>query len=60
MAIVKFVTAGCPLNGIFPYIMNREKTDETLISGIHCMPETAVEEFRFTKRQFHKEDGRTY
>ena len=31
MAIVKFVTAGCPLNGIFPYIMNREKTDEILI-----------------------------
>jgi len=60
VAIVKFVTAGCPLNNIFPYIMNREKTDETLISGIHCMPETAAEEFRFTKRQFHKEDGRTY
>ena len=60
MAIVKFVTAGCPLNNIFPYIMNREKTDETLISGIHCMPETAMEEFQITKRQFHKEGGRTY
>ena len=60
MAIVKFVTAGCPLNNIFSYIMDREKTDETLISGIHCMPESAMEEFQFTKRQFHKEGGRTY
>ena len=60
MAIVKFLPADCPLNNIFPYIMNREKTDETLISGINCLPESAMEEFQITKRQFHKEGGRTY
>ena len=60
MAIVKFVASGCPMNNIFPYVMNREKTDENLISGINCSPDTALQEFTFVKKQFKKEDGRTY
>ena len=60
MAIVKFVTSGSPLSNIFAYVMNREKTDETLVSGINCTPDTALDEFQFVKRRFHKEDGRTY
>ena len=60
MAIVKFVTSGCPMNNIFPYVMNREKTDENLISGIGCSPDTVLSEFTFVKKQFKKEDGRTY
>lgn len=60
MAIVKFVASGCPMNNIFPYVMNREKTDENLISGINCSPDTALQEFMFVKKQFKKEDGRTY
>ncbi|MBR1373884.1 relaxase/mobilization nuclease domain-containing protein [bacterium] len=60
MAIVKFVTSGSPMNNIFPYIMKKEKTDAKLISGINCMPETALEEFRAVKNQFRKTDGRQY
>ena len=61
MAIVKFVTARCPMNNIFPYVMNSEKTDGgVLVSGIHCMPETALDEFRFVKNKFGKTDGRQY
>ena len=60
MAIVKFVTSGCPMNNIFPYVMNREKPDENLISGINCSPDTVLQEFTFVKKQFKKEDGRTY
>ena len=60
MAIVKFVTSGCPMNNIFPYVMNREKTDENLISGIGCSPDSVLSEFTFVKKQFKKEDGRTY
>ena len=52
MAIVKFVTSGCPMNNIFPYVMNREKTDENLISGIGCSPDTVLSEFTFVKKQF--------
>ena len=60
MAIVKFVASGCPMNNIFPYVMNWGKTDENLISGINCSPDTALQEFTFVKKQFKKEDGRTY
>lgn len=60
MAIVKFVASGCPMNNIFPYVMNREKTDENLISGINCSPDTVLQEFTFVKKQFKKEDGRIY
>ena len=60
MAIVKFVASGCPMNNIFPYVMNRGKTDENLISGINCSPDTVLQEFTFVKKQFKKEDGRTY
>ena len=50
MAIVKFVASGCPMNNIFPYVMNREKTDDNLISGINCSPDTALQEFTFVKK----------
>ncbi len=61
MAIVKFVTARCPMNNIFPYVMNPKKTDGgVLVSGIHCMPETALNEFQFVKNKFSKTDGRQY
>lgn len=61
MAIVKFVTARCPMNNIFPYVMNPKKTDGgVLVSGIHCMLETALNEFRFIKNKFGKTDGRQY
>ena len=48
------------MNNIFPYVMNREKTDENLISGINCSHDTVLQEFMFVKKQFKKEDGRTY
>lgn len=60
MAIVKFVASGCPMNNIFPYITRDEATEARLIDGVNCSPETALEEFQFVKRQFHKEDGRMY
>ena len=61
MAIVKFVSSNCPMNNIFPYAMNAEKTDGgTLVSGINCMPETAFNEFQYVKKKYGKEDGRQY
>lgn len=60
MAIVKFIASGCPMNNIFPYVMNQEKTDENLISGINCSPDTALQEFTFIKNKFGKTDGRQY
>ena len=60
MAIVKFVASGCPMNNILSYVMREEATDGSLISGIECSPESALEEFEFVKRRFHKTDGRQY
>ena len=49
------------MNNIFPYVMNRNKTEDgILISGIHCTPESALDEFRFVKNKFGKTDGRQY
>lgn len=60
MAIVKFVSSGCPMNSILSYVMREEATDSSLVSGLECSPESALEEFRFVKQQFHKPDGRQY
>ncbi|MBQ5764418.1 MAG: relaxase/mobilization nuclease domain-containing protein, partial [Ruminococcus sp.] len=38
----------------------REATESKLIGGINCSPESALDEFRFVKKRFHKEDGRSY
>lgn len=47
MAIVKCIASGCPMNNIFPYVMNRNKTEDgILVSGIHCTPESAFDECR--------------
>lgn len=60
MAVVKFVNAGSPMNNIFDYVTRREATESKLISGVNCSPESAFDEFRFVKKRFHKEDGRSY
>ena len=60
MAVVKFVNSGSPMNNIFDYVTRREATENKLISGVNCSPESALEEFKFVKKRFGKEDGRTY
>ncbi|WP_405318288.1 relaxase/mobilization nuclease domain-containing protein [Ruminococcus sp.] len=60
MAVVKFVNAGSPMNNILAYVTRREATESKLISGVNCSPESALDEFRFVKKRFHKEDGRSY
>lgn len=60
MAIVKFVSSGCTMNNIFKYVTRDEATEEKLISGVNCSPDTAMQEFKFVKQQFGKTDGRTY
>ena len=60
MAVVKFVASGCPMNNIVAYVMRGEATERKLIDGILCSPESVLEEFRFVKEKFHKEEGRQY
>ena len=60
MAIVKFVAAKRTIKSALNYITNPEKTNETLVSGVNCTPESAESEFDFTKTKFNKHGGREY
>lgn len=54
MAIVKFITSGCPMNNIFPYVTRDEATEQRLISGIYCFPDTALEESAISSKSTAK------
>lgn len=58
MASVKFVAVSRGLGGILDYVTNREKTTDSLITGVNCVTRTARDEFETVKKQFHKTDGR--
>ena len=60
MAILKCVASGCPLSNIFGYVKRREATKDKLIGGVNCSPDSALDEFIFVKKLFHKEEGRQY
>ena len=60
MASVKFVAVSRGLGGILDYVTNREKTTDSLITGVNCVAQTARDEFEAVKKQFHKTDGRGY
>ena len=60
MAILKCVASGCPLNNIFGYVKRREATKDKLIGGANCNPDSALDEYIFVKKLFHKEEGRQY
>ena len=57
MASVKFVAVSRGLRGIVDYVTNREKTNESLISGVNCLPQTAVEEFQAVKLAVPQDRG---
>lgn len=60
MAIVKIKTAKRDIKGIIDYVTNPNKTNELLITGKDCSPETVVDEMEVVKEQHHKKDGTTY
>ena len=42
------------------HVPEKGKTEEKLVSGLHCEPETVKEEMQATKELWGKTDGRTY
>ena len=60
MAIVKFIASKCSMSYIFKYVTDDEKTEDKLISGVNCSPESAFDEFTYVKERFGKTDGRQY
>lgn len=58
MAITKIWKVKDRLDFTINYAVNGEKTEEKLyVSGINCMPDTALQEMRNTKKQFFKTTG---
>lgn len=58
MAVTKIWKVKDRLDNTIEYAVNGEKTEKKLyVSGINCMPDTAIHEMRNTKKQFFKATG---
>ena len=60
MAVIKAVNSRASIGRAITYVTRTEKTEEKLVSGIGCAPETAIEEMKATKALWGKEEGRQY
>ena len=60
MAIIKAVSSKASIGQALDYVTRDEKTEDKLISGLHCEPETAKDEMQATKELWGKTAGRTY
>jgi len=60
MAIIKAVNSRASIANAINYITKGEKTEEKLITGIECNPNTAIDEMKATKEMWHKTGGRQY
>ena len=58
MATTKLWKFKSRLDRLIDYAINGEKTENKLyVSGINCMPDTALQEMRNTKKQYFKTEG---
>lgn len=60
MATIKAVSSKAGINRALDYVTNEKKTEEHLVSGINCQPETVKDEMQLTKELWGKTEGRTY
>ena len=60
MAVIKAVSSKAGIGQAIDYVTKEEKTEEKLVSGLHCEAETAKEEMQATKELWEKTGGRTY
>lgn len=60
MAVIKAVSSKASIGQALDYVTKEEKTEEKLVSGLHCEPESVKAEMQATKELWGKTDGRTY
>lgn len=60
MAIIKAVNSRASIGKAINYVTRNEKTEERLISGIGCSPDTAIDEMKAIKAIWGKTEGRQY
>ena len=49
MAVIKAVSSKAGINTVLDYVMQEEKTEQKLLSGLNCVPDTVKDEMRVTK-----------
>ena len=49
MAVIKAVSSKAGIGHAIDYVTKKEKTEEKLVSGLHCEPETVKEEMHASK-----------
>jgi hypothetical protein len=60
MAVIKAVSSKAGIGQALDYVTKEEKTEEKLISGLHCEADTVKDEMQATKELWGKTGGRTY
>lgn len=60
MAVIKAVHSKASIGNAINYVMQKEKTEEKLITGKDCDPFHAIDEMKATKELWHKTTGRQY
>ena len=60
MATVKSIHSRASIGNAIRYVTKTEKTEEKLISGIHCRDEKALDDMKSTKQLWGKTGGRQY
>ncbi len=60
MAVIKRLASKGSVENIINYVLNKEKTDERIISGKDCSPSNAVYEMNATKELYNKTNGLSY
>ena len=60
MAVIKAVSSKAGIGQALDYVTKEEKTEDKLVSGLHCEPDTVKDEMQATKELWEKTGGRTY
>ena len=60
MAVIKAVSSKAGMGQALDYVTKEEKTEDKLVSGLHCEPDTVKDEMQATKELWGKTGGRTY
>ena len=42
MAVIKAVSSKAGINTVLDYVMQEEKTEQKLLSGLNCVPDTCL------------------
>ena len=60
MAVIKIIPSNGRIKNIINYVLNKEKTDDRIISGKDCSPQNAIDEMNTTKELYSKTEGISY